>query len=339
MTRIYIVRHAEAEGNLYRRIHGQYDSLVTPLGRRQIAALAQRFREIPVDAVYSSDLYRTRMTARAIYEPKGLPLHLEPGLREIAMGRWEDETWGGAARKDPERMNQFSRGYLDYDSPGGESFPEVQARALETYRRLVRAHEGQTIVCVSHGVTIRTAMTAFYGHPLGELNRILPSDNTGVSCVEFENGKAQVRFYADGSHLGEELSSLGKQTVAGAGVLYTVGGFRMSGTALGTQWESGCCMNSTGRRHGLGSMARRFPSRDRFYEAARAASAQNPAAVMVAMVGDQIAGLLQMDLERYAAERAGYVPFYYMNPTFRKHGLGVQLDRPGSFYLPASGPG
>lgn len=54
MTRIYIVRHAEAEGNLYRRIHGQYDSLVTPLGRRQIAALAQRFREIPVDAVYSS---------------------------------------------------------------------------------------------------------------------------------------------------------------------------------------------------------------------------------------------------------------------------------------------
>ena len=69
MTRIYIVRHAEAEGNLYRRIHGQYDSLVTPMGYQQIAALAERFRDIPVDAVYSSDLYRTRMTAKAIYEP------------------------------------------------------------------------------------------------------------------------------------------------------------------------------------------------------------------------------------------------------------------------------
>ena len=88
MTRIYIVRHAEAEGNLYRRIHGQYDSLVTPLGYRQIEALSRRFQDIPVDAVYSSDLYRTRMTAKAIYAPKGLPLHLEPGLREIAMGRW-----------------------------------------------------------------------------------------------------------------------------------------------------------------------------------------------------------------------------------------------------------
>ena len=165
MTRIYIVRHAEAEGNLYRRIHGQYDSLVTPLGYRQIEALSRRFQDIPVDAVYSSDLYRTRMTAKAIYAPKGLPLHLEPGLREIAMGRWEDQTWGGAARRDPERMNQFSRSDPDYDSPGGETFQAVQKRVVDTFRRLIRTHGGQTIVCVSHGVAIRTAMAAFTAIP------------------------------------------------------------------------------------------------------------------------------------------------------------------------------
>ena len=34
MTRIYIVRHAEAEGNLYRRIHGWYDSPITENGKR-----------------------------------------------------------------------------------------------------------------------------------------------------------------------------------------------------------------------------------------------------------------------------------------------------------------
>lgn len=326
MTRIYIVRHAEAEGNLYRRIHGQYDSLVTPMGYQQIAALAERFRDIPVDAVYSSDLYRTRMTAKAIYEPKGLPLHLEPGLREIHMGRWEDQTWGGGARQDSERMDQFSRGDLNYDSPGGESFPEVQKRVLETYDRLARAHEGQTIVCVSHGVAIRTAMTAFYGHPLSELNRILPSDNTGVSCVDFEDGRAQVRFYADGSHLSEELSTLGKQTwwreqeastpLEDQNVWYRpwdpVGERALYGQYRREAWI------------GIHGPELPFPG-EKFYEAARAASLRNPAAVMVAMVGDEIAGLLQMDLERYAEEQAGYIPFYYMNPAFRKHGLGVQL--------------
>ena len=46
MTTIYIIRHAEAEGNLYRRIHGWYNSLITENGYRQIAALAARFRDV-----------------------------------------------------------------------------------------------------------------------------------------------------------------------------------------------------------------------------------------------------------------------------------------------------
>ena len=37
-TTVYIIRHAEAEGNVYRRIHGQYDSRITPNGLRQVEA-------------------------------------------------------------------------------------------------------------------------------------------------------------------------------------------------------------------------------------------------------------------------------------------------------------
>lgn len=326
MTRIYIVRHAEAEGNLYRRIHGQYDSLVTPLGYRQIEALSQRFREIPVDAVYSSDLYRTRMTAKAIYQPKGLPLQLEPGLREIAMGRWEDETWAAAARKDPEQMTQFSLGDPEYVSPGGEGFLALQKRVLDAFRRIVRAHPGQTIVCVSHGVAIRTAMTAFYGHSLQQLNGLLPSDNTGVSCVEVEAGVPRVRFYADGSHLGEQLSTLGKQSwwkeqeaatpVEDQNVWYRPWD-PVRERELYFQYRQEAWVSVHGPEIP-------FPG-DRFYAVARDASVGNEAAVMVAMVGDEIAGLLQMDLERFQEEQAGYIPFYYMNSAFRKRGLGIQL--------------
>ena len=87
MTRIYLIRHAEAEGNLYRIAHGHEQGLITDYrGPRQIRALAQRFRDIPVDAVYASDLIRTQTTAQAIYMPKGLPLHPDPAFREIGMG-------------------------------------------------------------------------------------------------------------------------------------------------------------------------------------------------------------------------------------------------------------
>ena len=71
MTTLYLIRHAEAEGNLYRRIHGQYNSLITDNGYRQIQALQERFADVPVDAVYSSDLFRTMTTARAIYVSQG----------------------------------------------------------------------------------------------------------------------------------------------------------------------------------------------------------------------------------------------------------------------------
>ena len=90
MTTLYLIRHAEAEGNLYRRIHGQYNSLITDNGYRQIQALQKRFADVPIDAVYSSDLFRTMTTARAIYVPKGLPLQTRADLRELGMGEWED---------------------------------------------------------------------------------------------------------------------------------------------------------------------------------------------------------------------------------------------------------
>lgn len=95
MTTIYLIRHAEAEGNLYRRAHGWYNSTITDRGYRQIAALAKRFADTKFDAVYSSDRFRTMITALSIYKTHGLPLRTVRALREIDVGYWED-TVGGA---------------------------------------------------------------------------------------------------------------------------------------------------------------------------------------------------------------------------------------------------
>ena len=137
MTTIYLIRHAEAEGNLYRRIHGWYDALVTENGWKQIKALEARFSGVPVDAVWSSDLYRTRATARAVYVPKGLELHTDPGLREVHMGRWEDRTWGEVRRTEGERLLQFNHSDPAWVAPGGESLGEVGARVERAIRHAI----------------------------------------------------------------------------------------------------------------------------------------------------------------------------------------------------------
>lgn len=66
MTTLFLIRHAQAEGNLYRIAQGQFDSYITALGYKQIDALAERFKNVHLDALYSSDLRRTRTTATAI---------------------------------------------------------------------------------------------------------------------------------------------------------------------------------------------------------------------------------------------------------------------------------
>ena len=88
MTTMYLIRHAEAEGNLYRIAQGQHDSRITDWGYRQIAALAERFRGEHIDAVYASDLTRTCVTAGAVAATHGLPIPKCSGLRKTTAGPW-----------------------------------------------------------------------------------------------------------------------------------------------------------------------------------------------------------------------------------------------------------
>ncbi len=48
---------------------------------------------MPLAAVYSSDLFRARVTAQAVAESHHLSVETRPVLREIDMGDWEDIPW------------------------------------------------------------------------------------------------------------------------------------------------------------------------------------------------------------------------------------------------------
>ena len=155
MTTIYLIRHAEAEGNLYRRIHGWYDALVTENGYKQIEALQRRFADVHIDAVYSSDLYRTRTTAKAIYEPKGLKLHTDPDLREMNLGDWEDQTWGGVRHFHGSELDRFNTSDPTWQAPRGESFGQLGERLEHAVCRIADQHPDQAIAIFSHGMAIR----------------------------------------------------------------------------------------------------------------------------------------------------------------------------------------
>lgn len=212
MTTIYLIRHAEAEGNLYRRVHGWYDSLITENGYRQIAALEERFRDIHIDAVYSSDLFRTRTTARAIYRSKNLPLRTEPGLRELNLGEWEDRTFGAVRHSDPQQMDLFNRTDPAWEVEKAETFFQLGDRLYETVGRLAKRHPDQSVAMFSHGMAIRQFLGRVKNIPPEEWHAMPHGDNTAVTCLTFDGEKFTIQYEMDNSHLPEDISTLARQS-------------------------------------------------------------------------------------------------------------------------------
>ena len=88
-------------------MQGHRDGDITGLGRREIALLAERFKDEPIDAVYSSDLYRAHMTAGAITKYHDIPLNIDTDLREINVGPWETVFFGNVMRDEPALAQSF----------------------------------------------------------------------------------------------------------------------------------------------------------------------------------------------------------------------------------------
>ena len=203
MTRIYLVRHAEAEGNLYRLVQGHFDGLVTALGYDQIRALRRRFDGIPIDAVYSSDLFRARTTARAVSEPRCLPIILRQDLREVHLGWWEGRPWQEANVHDHEMLTNFHRDLSRLHVRGGESAADARDRMFAAIRDIAAENDGKTLALFSHGLAIRILLGTLRGLALSQIDQTVLCDNTGVSLLEVENGEIREIFGGDNSHLTE----------------------------------------------------------------------------------------------------------------------------------------
>ena len=336
MTKLYLIRHAEAEGNLYRRIHGQYNSLITNNGYRQIKALEKRFQDIPIDAVYSSDLFRTMITARAIYVPKGLVLHTRPDLREINMGDWEDHTFAYIARRDKEQMDLFTQTSPLFRAPNGESFPEVRRRGVKAILDIAAQHDGQTVAVFAHGTLIRNILAEFTGVDFHEMYKMKHSDNTAVALLEIEKGKVTVVFADDNSHLSEEISTLAQQNWWKNDPKKADVNLWFQPADLDTVEDRDFYLSC--REEAWVNLYGKTDDKydgQAFLDDAKSAWRRDPRSLTLAMQGSRRVGLLQLALDRAAEKNKGYIAFFYLLPENRGNGLGVQvLGKAVSIYRP-----
>ena len=200
--RFILVRHGETEWNATGQYQGQTDIPLSETGRAQAAALGKRFETIHVDAVYSSPLQRAYDTARAIAEPKGLPIQKVEGFKELNFGEWDGQTKEELTERFGEPFVRYRIEPFHYPMPGEKSLSRARLRigaALEDIKERYRDTD-KTVVIAAHGGILKLAI--FHLLDMGSrLYRCIELDNTSLTVIDLEEDRCTLRVLNDSHHL------------------------------------------------------------------------------------------------------------------------------------------
>ena len=189
MTAIYLIRHGQNDFVRKGKLPGWLPGIhLNEIGRLQAERLAESFRDVQLEAVYSSPLERALETAAALAEAKGLELEIREPLGEVRIGTWEGLSLRAARRRKLWPIIRFAPSLARF--PQGESFVEAQARVVGELESLRAAHRG-AIACVSHADPIKLAVAHYLGLPLDQFQR-LTIEPASVSLLDVEHNSARL---------------------------------------------------------------------------------------------------------------------------------------------------
>ena len=200
MTKLILIRHGETEWNARKMFQGHSDVELAPEGVHQAHLLAAHFPVEHLDAIYSSDLSRARVTAEIIKDKFGLNLNIDARLREASYGNWEGRAFDELALAHP---NEFRTFFLDPDAftpEGGERFSDVQTRAMAALNDIVEANPNKIVAVVAHGGIWRTVIAAVLDMPLKKM-WALKQFNTAVNIFRVDEGNYSVELINSVEHL------------------------------------------------------------------------------------------------------------------------------------------
>jgi broad specificity phosphatase PhoE len=154
-VKLYFIRHGESEANTLSVISNRESPFgLTALGKEQAAILADRLKDVPVTAIFSSPILRAKETAEILSQSFHLPYQITEALREYDCGileeKSDEESW--KLHSEIARDWTLNRNHLRKPD-GGESYLEIKKRFLPFVESFTNngSHEETHILLISHG--------------------------------------------------------------------------------------------------------------------------------------------------------------------------------------------
>ncbi len=160
MKNLYLLRHAQSEGNKLGLFQGSLDLPLSDEGKKQAIQAVEKLKEYHFEVIYTSPQKRALETATIIADRLGLPLKRDERLREISYGILEGKKHSEV--REWEIYQKWLENPLKNPLENAENLFDAQRRFLEFLKELSE----ERILIVTHGGIVRVALCTVAGIPL-----------------------------------------------------------------------------------------------------------------------------------------------------------------------------
>ena len=197
---LIIIRHGETAWNREQVFRGQRDVRLNSTGIAQADVTAKALENRVFDAVYTSPLKRSLVTARRIAKPHEIAVRESDGFSDISYGVWEGLSIETVKREYPGFYEKWLKNPSKMKFTRGESMKRAWKRVISALREVIWTHGTGTVVIVSHRVPIKM-MTAYLTNRTRDAIGEIRHDPCGISIFQVKHRDYKPLVLNDTSHL------------------------------------------------------------------------------------------------------------------------------------------
>jgi len=157
---IIFLRHAQAENNTKRILAGRTEGVpLTKTGIEQAERIAKYLAPIDISAIYSSPIERAKHTAEIVAKNCSLEeVVIDERLTEIDMGKFTRMNYDDMFAKYGNIFLKFYENDPVISEHEVETFPDVQKRVLDMVDDVLKKHNNENVILVTHMDPIKSML-------------------------------------------------------------------------------------------------------------------------------------------------------------------------------------
>jgi len=156
---IIFLRHAQAENNTKRILAGRTEGVpLTKTGIEQAERITKYLTSIDISAIYSSPIERASHTAEIVAKNRSLEVVLDERLTEIDMGKFTRMNYDDMFAKYGNIFLKFYENDPVISEHEVETFPDVQKRVLDMIEYVLKKHNNENVILVTHMDPIKSML-------------------------------------------------------------------------------------------------------------------------------------------------------------------------------------